>query len=84
MSVEMLSSIRLTNKHLIADAYMQLQGTRGAKHDVQPWQKHHFLAKLLMRKINKKETHSSILDRFQNDEVFHARQLQRNLTREWC
>ena len=28
--------------------------------------------------------HTSILDRFQNDEVFHASQLQQNWTEEWC
>ena len=37
-----------------------------------------------MRKINKKGTYSSILDRFQNDEVSHASQLQHNWTKEWC
>ena len=37
-----------------------------------------------MTKINKKGTYSSILDRFQNGEVFHASQLQHNWTEEWC
>ena len=50
----------------------------------QPWQKHHFLAKEFMRKIGKKGIYSSILDRFQNDEVCHASQLQHNWTKEWC
>ena len=60
------------------------QGTRGARHGAQPWQKHHFLAKEFMRKIGKKGIYSSILDRFQNDEVFHACQLQHNWTKQWC
>ena len=80
----MLSSIRQKIKQLIADANMTFQGTRGAKHGAQPWQKHHFLAKAFMRKINKKEMYTSILDRFQNDEVFHASQLQHNRTEDWC
>ena len=54
MSEEMLSSIRQNFKQPIADAYMTFQGTRGAKHDVQPWQKHHYIAKEFMRKIHKK------------------------------
>ena len=84
MSEEMLSSTRQKFMQLIADAYMPFQMARGAEHGVQPWQKHHFLAKEFMRKINKKGTYSSILDRFQNDEVFHASQLQHNWTKEWC
>ena len=39
MSEEMLSSIRQKFKQLIADAYMTFQGTRGARHGIQPWQK---------------------------------------------
>ena len=31
-----------------------------------------------------KGIYTSILDRFQNDEVFHASQLQQNWTKEWC
>ena len=54
MSEEMLSSIRQKYKQLIADAYMTFQGTRGARHGVQPWQKHHYIAKEFMRKIHKK------------------------------
>ena len=54
LSEEMLSCIRQKFKQLIADAYMTFQGTRGAKRCAQPWQKHHFLAKEFMRKINKK------------------------------
>ena len=84
MSEEMLSSIRQKFKQLIADAGMTFQGTRGARHGAQPWQKHHFLAKELMRKIGKRGIYSSIHDRFQNDEVFHASQLQHNWTKEWC
>ena len=84
MSEEMLSSIRQTIKQLIADAYMTFQGTRGARHGAQPWQKHHSLAKEFMRKIVEKGIYSSILDRFQTDEVFHASQLQHNWTKEWC
>ena len=84
MSEEMLSSIRQKFKQLIADAYMPFQGTRGAKHGAQPWQKHHFLAKEFMRKIRRKGNYLSILDRFQNDEVFHASQLQHKWTKEWC
>ena len=37
-----------------------------------------------MRKIHKKGIYTSILDRFQKDEVFHATQLQHNWTKEWC
>ena len=84
MSEEMLSSIRQKIQQLIADAYMTFQGTRGARHGVQPWQKHHFLAKEIMRKIHKKGIHTSILDRFQNDEVSHASQLRHNWTKECC
>ena len=73
MSEEMLSSIRQKFKQLIADAHMTFQGTRGARHGAQPWQKHHFLAKEFMRKIGKKGIYSSILDRFQNDEVFSCK-----------
>ena len=76
MSEEVLSSIRQKIMQLIADAYMTFQGTRGARHGAQPWQKHHFLAKVFMRKIGKKGIDSSTLDRFQNDEVFHASKLQ--------
>ena len=54
MSEEMLSSIRQKYKQPIADAYMTFQGTRGARHGVQPWQKHHYVAKEFMRKIRKK------------------------------
>ena len=34
--------------------------------------------------IHKKGIYTSTLDRFQNDEVFHASQLQHNWTKEWC
>ena len=78
------ASIRQKFKQLIADAYMTFQGTRGARHGIQPWQKHHFLAKEFMRKIHNKGIYTSILDRFQNDEVLHASQLQHNWTKEWC
>ena len=71
-------------KQLSADAYMTFQGTRGARHGAQPWQKHHFLANEFMRKIHKKGMKTSILDRLQNDEVFHASHLQQNWTKEWC
>ena len=84
MSEEMLSCIRQKFKQLIADAYMTFQSSRGDKDDAQPWQKHHFLAKEFMRKINRKGIYTSIPDRFQNDEVFHASQLQHNWTKEWC
>ena len=69
----MLSSIRQKFEQLIADAHMTFQGTRGARHGAQPRQKHHFLAKELMRKIGKKGIYSSILDRFQYDEVFSCK-----------
>ena len=82
MSEEMLSSIRQNFKQLIADAYMTFQGTRGARHGIRPWQKHHYIAKELVRKIHKKGIYTSILDRFQNDEVLHASQLQQNWTKE--
>ena len=81
MSEEMLSSIRQEFKQLIADAYMTFQGTRGARHGVQQWQKHHYIAKKVMRKIHNKVICTSILGRFQHDEVF---QLQHNWTKEWC
>ena len=48
MSDEMLSSIRQKFRQLIADAHMTFQGTRGARHGPQPWQKHHFTAKEFM------------------------------------
>ena len=41
-------------------------------------QKHHFSAKEFMRKINK-EMHTSILDRFQNNQVLRAMPLRNNL-----
>ena len=78
MSEDMLSGIRQKIQQLIADAYMTFQGTRGARHGAQPWQKHHFSAKNFLRKIHKMGMFSSILVRFQNDEVFHASQLQQN------
>ena len=84
MSEEMLSGIGQKIKQLIADAYITFQGTRGARHGIQPWQKHHFFAKEFMRKIHKRGLYTSILDRFQNDEVFHASQLPHNWTKEWC
>ena len=84
MSEEMLSSNRQKIKQLIADACMTFQGTRGARHGIQPWQKHHILAKEFMRKIGEQGIYSSMIDRFQNDEVFHASQLQHNWTKAWC
>ena len=84
MSEEMLSSIRHKFKQLIADAYMTFQRTRGARHGAQPWKRHHFLAKEFVRKIHKKGMFSSILDRSQNDEIFHASQQQHYWTKEWC
>ena len=48
------------------------------------------LPKSFLKKIHKKGINTSILDRFQNDEVFHASQLQQNCTKEhnwteeWC
>ena len=42
------------------------------------------LPKEFTRKIHKKGIYTSILGRFQNDEVFHAGQLQHNWTKEWC
>ena len=70
MSEEMLFSIRQTFMQLIADVYMTFQGTRGARHGAQPWQKQHFLAKEFMRKFGKNGKYSSILDRFQTDKYF--------------
>ena len=81
MSEEMLSSIRQKIKQLIADAFLTF---RGARHGAQPCQKHHFLAKEFMRKIGKKGIYSSMHNRFRNDEVLHASQLQHNWTKEWC
>ena len=65
MSEEKLSSIKQKFKQLIAGACMTFQGTRGARHGAQPWQKHHFPAKEFMRKIGEKGISSSILARFQ-------------------
>ena len=39
MSEEILSSISQTFKQLIADAYITIQGTRGARHGAHSWQK---------------------------------------------
>ena len=72
MSDEMLFCIRQKMEQLIADAYTTFQGTRGARHGVQAWQKHRHIAKEFVRKIHKKGICTSILDRFQKDEVFHA------------
>ena len=83
LSEEMLSCRRQKFEQLIADAYMTFQNTGGAKHGAQPWQKHHVLAKEFMRKINKNRIFTSILDRFQNDEVFHESQLQHNWTLDY-
>ena len=55
---------------------------RRAKHGVQLWQKHHLDAKGFMRKITQKGKYTSILDRFQNDDVFHSSQRQHNWTEE--
>ena len=41
-------------------------------------------AQEFMRKITQKGEYTSIRDRFQNDEVFHASQRQHNWTDEWC
>ena len=73
-----------TFEQLVADAYMTFQGTRGARYGAQPWQKHHFLAREFMRKDPQKGMCTSILDRFQNGEVFRASQLQHNWTKECC
>ena len=83
MSEERLSCIQLKIKELIANAYMTFQKRRGAKHGAQLWQKHHFEAKEFLRKIMQKGEYKSILDRFQNDDVFHARQRQHNWTEAW-
>ena len=70
MSEEMPASDK-NLKQLIEGAQVTFQGTRETRHGVQPWQKHHCIAKELMRKIQKKRgICMSILDRFQNDEVF--------------
>ena len=63
---------------------MTFQGATGAWCGVQPWENNHGIAKKLMRKIHKKGIFSSVLEHFQNDEVFHASQLQHNWTNEWC
>ena len=55
LSAEMLSCIRQKFKQLIADAYMTFQGTRGAKHGAQPWQKHHFFVKGVYEKDQQKK-----------------------------
>ena len=53
-SEELLFQQKTKIKQRIADAYVPFQGTRGAKHGVQPWQTHHFWGNEFMRKINKK------------------------------
>ena len=64
---------------------MTFQGTSRVKHGAQPWQKHHFIAKVYEKDQTKtKGTYTSILARFQNDEVFHTSQLQHKWTEEWC
>ena len=64
---------------------MTFQGTRGAKHGAQPWQKHHFLAKEFMRKIHKKGIYiRQFLTASRMIKYFHACQLQHNWTKEWC
>ena len=81
MSEEMLSSIKQKLK----------QTHRKRLHDVPKYARSQawcsaisiISAKQFMRKINKKKIYTSILDRFQNDEVFHASQLQHNWTKEW-
>ena len=80
----MLSGTQQKFEALIANAYMTCQKRRGAKHGAQLWQKHHFEAKEFMRKITQKGKYTSILDRFRNDDVFHANQRQHNWTEEWC
>ena len=45
---------------------------------------HHFNAKEFMRKIKQKGIKTSTLDRFQNDEVFHASEPEHNWTEDWC
>ena len=84
MSEEMLSYISQKCKQLIADACMPFHGTRRAKHGAQPWQKTTSKLRSLCERSEKKGTYSSILDRFQNDEVLHASQLRHNWTKEWC
>ena len=83
MSEEMLSSIR--QKFYATHCRCLHDIPRNARrHGAQPWHKHHFLAKEFLRKIGEKGIYLSILDRFQNDEVFHASQLHKNWTIEWC
>ena len=84
MSEKKVSCIKHIFKELIANANMPFQKRRGAKHGAQLWQKHHFEAKEFTRKITQKGKLTSILDRFQNDEVSHAGQRQHNWTEEWC
>ena len=84
MSEEMLSCMQQKSKELKANAYMTFQKRSGAKHCAQLWQKHHFEAKEFMRKITQKGKCTSILDRFQNDDVFNASQRQHNWTEDWC
>ena len=84
MSEEMLSCTKQKFKELIANAKTTFQKRRGAKHGAQLWQKHHSEAKEFMSNITQKGKYTSILDRFQNDEVFHASQRQHNCTEEWC
>ena len=74
LSDDMLSCIQQQFKELIANAYMTFQKRRGTKHGAEMWKKHHFEANEFMRKIMQKGKYMSILDRFQNDDVFHASQ----------
>ena len=58
----------------IADAYMTFQKTCEVKQGAHPWRKHPFQAKEFIRKIKAKGIYTSILDRIQNDDKFHASQ----------
>ena len=74
MSAEILSCTQEQVKGLIANA-LTFPKRRGPKHGAQLWQKHHFEAKP-HEKYHAKGTYMAILDRFQNDDVFHASQRQ--------
>ena len=57
---------------------------RGAKHCAQQRQKHHFEAKEFMRKFTYKGNNTSILDRLQNEDVFHCKPATIFLVRRMC
>ena len=63
---------------------MPFQKKRGSKHGVLPFPEHHRRAKEMRSKIKRKKEFTSILDRFQRDEIFRESQLVHGWTEAWC